>query len=131
GTPTKERETMLANLPQDWQKGFVREERQAERASVAQPFYLATTEVTVGQFRKFVKAKSYKTTAETNGRGGRALDGASIEYRPEWTWQHATVALSDDHPVVQVSLKDAQEFCRWLTQRDGRTYVVPTEDQWE
>jgi len=36
---------------------------------ITRPFYLGTTEVTVGQFREFVEGSNYKTEAERDGQG--------------------------------------------------------------
>ena len=37
----------------------------------------------------------------------------------------------DDHPVVYVTSFEAVKFCEWLGQRDGKTYRLPTEAEWE
>jgi formylglycine-generating enzyme required for sulfatase activity len=37
----------------------------------------------------------------------------------------------DDLPVTSVSWKEAQEFCAKLSQREGSSYRLPTEAEWE
>src|SRR5262249_39777561 len=51
--------------------------------------------------------------------------------RPENFWRSSIVAGSADQPVVYITLADIQAFCNWLSRREGRNYVVPTEMQWE
>ena len=35
------------------------------------------------------------------------------------------------HPVLYVSWNEAAAFCEWLSKREGRTYRLPTEAEWE
>src|SRR5262249_37166963 len=52
-----------------WLQDNVRDEGPARRVTLREPFYLGSWEVTVGQFREFVKATGYKTDAERGGGG--------------------------------------------------------------
>lgn len=36
-----------------------------------------------------------------------------------------------DHPVVSVSWNNAVEFCKKLSEKEGKTYRLPTEAEWE
>ena len=38
---------------------------------------------------------------------------------------------TDDHPVVNVTWNDAVAFCQWLSRKEGKTYRLPTEAEWE
>jgi sulfatase modifying factor 1 len=84
---------------------------------ITKAFYLGTTEVTVGQFRKFVDQSGYQTEAEKAGEGK--------------TWRSSGYPQTDDHPVVYVSWNDAKAFCDWLSKKEGETYRLPTEAEWE
>jgi formylglycine-generating enzyme required for sulfatase activity len=35
-----------------------------------------------------------------------------------------------DHPVTRVSWDDAQKFCAWLSEKEGKTYRLPTDQEW-
>jgi len=64
-------------------------------------FYMAVTETTVGQYRRFASAT------------GRSLPPAP------------SFVQAEDHPVVNVTWQEAKVFCEWV---GGR---LPTEAEWE
>jgi formylglycine-generating enzyme required for sulfatase activity len=87
--------------------------------------------VTVGQFRQFVKARDYKTQAEREGGAHRHFPDGSWKQDPACNWLNPGFDQTDDHPVVCVSWHDAREFCDWLSKKEGKTYRLPTEAEWE
>ena len=35
------------------------------------------------------------------------------------------------HPIIYVSWSEAEAFCKWLSSREGKTFRLPTEAEWE
>ena len=103
------------------------------RVHITKPYYLGCFEVTYAEFEKFVDDTGFETEVEKNGKGGTFFDGGQWHIRPDVTWRigGAWGAGESDWPVVQLSWRDTLEFCRWLTKRDGITYRLPTEAEWE
>ncbi len=96
-------------------------------------FYLGVTEVTRGQFRRFVNETGYKTEAEQDGKGGWGWNEETRVFEPDekYTWLTPGFEQTDEHPVVNVSWNDAVAFCAWLSRVEGQTYRLPTEAEWE
>jgi len=47
------------------------------------------------------------------------------------TGNNPSYLQAPSHPVERISWYEAVEFCRLLTKREGRTYRLPTEAEWE
>ncbi len=116
----------------DGHKQWFQDELPLHPVRITKAFYMSATEVTVGQFREFVRSSGYKTEAE-KGDGGMVWSYEESRWTPRkgMAWNSAPWRISDDQPVVFVSWNDAQAFCRWLGRKEKRTYRLPTEAEWE
>ena len=73
---------------------------------VGKAFFMDVHEVTVGQFKTFLKSSSYKPDPAIN-----------------WNkvYEHS---LDDNHPMIYVSWHDAMAYAKWVGKR------LPTEKEW-
>jgi len=112
------------------------------KAMMMQGFWMGRTEVTVGQWRQFVKATGYVTDGEKRGES-YALSGAGKPWAPKkgvsWRDPDLGFEMREDHPVSCISWNDAVAFCGWLTEQErkagrlaqGYEARLPTEVEWE
>lgn len=102
------------------------------KVRISRPFYISSTEVTVGQFQKFVDETGYVTDAEDAG-GGQVFNTVDrrFERKRGSSWKNPGWEISPDQPVTMVSYDDAQAFAEWLTAKEKLPYKLPTEAQWE
>ena len=118
------------------------DEAPVHRVRITRPFYLGQYEVTVGQFRRFLEASGFTPESQADGSGGygynpeydpaQSASGDAFDGRdPRYSWRNPGFSQDDDHPVVNVTWKDAAALARWLSQREGRRYRLPTEAEWE
>jgi formylglycine-generating enzyme required for sulfatase activity len=109
------------------------DEKPQHRLQITRPFYLGVTEVSRGQFRLFVDQTGYKTEAEKDVKGGWGWNEETkkFEQDPRYTWQNAGFEQADDHPVANVSWNDAVAFAEWLSRKEGQSFRLPTEAEWE
>jgi len=113
---------------------FLKDEHPQHRVRITKPFYLGTYHVTRGQFRQFVKDSGYKTDAEKGERPGSFgwdPDMKAFIFNAKYSWRNAGFEQTDEHPVVNASWNDAVAFCKWLSKKEGKTYRLPTEAEWE
>ncbi len=129
----------MMGRPQN-EHGKLADQRPPHSVKITKPFYLGTYSVTRGQFSKFVAATGYKTDAQTDGKGGFSFLGstmitgalfAQVAAPQELNWRDPGFPQTDEHPVVVVSWNDAMAFCKWLSEKEGKTYRLPTEAEWE
>jgi formylglycine-generating enzyme required for sulfatase activity len=122
----------LMGSPDD-DKDAYDDEKPQHRVRITRPFYLGIHEVTRGQFRRFVDEAGYQTEAEKDGQGGWGWNEQEkkSEQNPRYTWLNPGFEQTDEHPVVNVSWNDAVAFAEWLSRKEGKTYRLPTEAEWE
>ncbi len=82
------------------------DEAPRHEVTISRPYSIAATEVTNAQYEQF----------DPEHKAVRGKLGFSND---------------DDEAVVFVSWHDAVAFCRWLSEKEGKPYRLPTEAEWE
>ena len=88
-------------------------------------FAIGETDVTVAQWRGFVTATGRLDEL------GCAYSGLLGKEAARASWRHLGFTQGDDEPVVCISWNEAQAYVRWLSDKTGRVYRLPTEAEWE
>lgn len=104
------------------------------QVDISKGFALSQTDITVGQFREFVRASGYKPESVTNG-GASVYDERTGVMRDDsganWEDDYAGHTAANDLPVVNISWNDANAYVQWLSQRTGKKYRLPSEAEFE
>lgn len=121
GAPSRSRSQTSAEQPQ-------------HEVAIATGFAMARAEVTVGEFRAFVRASGY--VPDANRLGGASVYDESngrMQQRAGVDWQddYAGHPAKANDPVVNVSWNDAHAYAEWLSKRTGKPYRLPTEAEYE
>ena len=90
-------------------------EAPAHAAAVEKPFYMGTTEVTMGMMQQF------DPTFENGVYDKHYKDQVNRGY----------FVNGPDLPAIRVSYDQAQAFCDWLSKKTGKKVRLPTETEWE
>lgn len=107
--------------------------RKPVRKITLDDFHIGKYEVTVAQFAEFVNETNYVTDAE-KAFGSIILIGDDWLTVDSINWRHDTKgALNsvNNCPVIHVSWNDAFAYCKWLGEKTGMNYRLPTEAEWE
>lgn len=109
---------------------------------VSYPFVMSRRTVTVEQFRQFIDETSYVTEAKREPadksasppetKGGWRKDGRLFNWVEGLSWQseEPSAEESESMPVGVISRRDATEFCKWLSEKEGRQYRLPKNEEW-
>lgn len=134
GVTNDQRET----APGDWFWHIAADHESYVHERIREPFYLGMHEVTRGQFARFVDATGYHSDAEAGLAKGRGYDITEHAFvgSDEYSWRRTGFENGNNHPVVNVTPRDAARFCDWLSEQPdekrGRwIYRLPTEVEWE
>ena len=109
------------------EEGRDSDEGPVHRVTIVEPFAVGVTEVTRGEFGRFVREAGHSMgdscwTYEDDGR---------FEERKGRNWRNPGYGQTDAHPVVCVSWEDASAYVRWLSRETGERYRLLSEAEWE
>ncbi len=112
-----------------------RAENETQHAVIISDFFCCKYAVTVAEFKRFIDESNYQTDAD-KANSSRIFDGKEWQDKAGINWRHG-VSGNDrkegeyNHPVLHVSWNDAVAYCDWLSKKDGKTFRLPTEAEWE
>jgi formylglycine-generating enzyme required for sulfatase activity len=116
------------------QPGFRSDQAPAHTVTFSKGFALSRSEISVAQYRAFVRATGYITDAEREG-GAMVYDeltgGMRMDPHANWRDGYNGQPAAGDMPVINISWSDAEAYCLWLSKATGKTYRLPSEAEYE
>jgi len=89
------------------------DEHPQHKVRITKPFYLGVYEVKQAEYEKLMRENP--SSFSKGGHGADRVSGRD----------------TSGHPVDNVSWDDAVKFCKKLSTKEGNTYRLPTEAEWE
>jgi formylglycine-generating enzyme required for sulfatase activity len=148
--PRSVRKSRGSRTDDAWVIARFQAESPAHQVTITRPYLMGETEVTVGQYRRFVEATGYVTETEKFGGGDSSSKEETDAQKKTVTWRATGDEASENTAVGEVTWADAVEFCNWLSTSEQKTpcyrrddkdewtlspegngYRLPTEAEWE
>jgi formylglycine-generating enzyme required for sulfatase activity len=134
----------------EWTLERIEAEAPAHRVKITRPLLMGATEVTIGQYRRFIEASGYVTETERFGGGSSTKKEERDPAKKSLTWRAPSYFSNESSAATQITWNDCIAFCNWLSDAEklsrcyvgdeqagwrlstaGNGYRLPTEAEWE
>lgn len=102
--------------------------REAPRRTISidEPFAVSVSTVTRAQFARFVE-----NTGHTPAHWCEVWRNGEAVFDDTLNWQDPGFPQAPDHPVVAISWLDAKAYLAWLSEKNGKTYRLLSDAEFE
>ncbi|MBW7995678.1 MAG: SUMF1/EgtB/PvdO family nonheme iron enzyme [Candidatus Glassbacteria bacterium] len=93
------------------------------------PFWIGETEVTWNEFRAYFDETSQPARKDT--LSDHVADTSYVDTRTGPTPKYGSPDIGGWESAYSMTHHAATEYCKWLSEKTGREYRLPTEAEWE
>ena len=101
-----------------------------QRTVEIRPFWMGAMEVTWDEYDLFAFAREIEKRAPAEASKPPASADALTRPTPPYADESFGYGKGRQ-PVISITHHAAMEYCRWLSQKTGKLYRLPTEAEWE